>query len=201
MRDIGVFCGTFNPIHWGHLMLAEFARDQFKLEKVFVVTSANPPHRNDKLLDAEIRHRLVMAACKSNPHFEPSRIELDRNGPSYTADTLRQIRVSEENGGTDELRINFLIGQDNLPHLKEWHDADELFKICRFLIATRHSTVTRDEVLNEVPPGTEFELIDFPRVPVSGTLVRARRAEKKTIMYLVSPPVQKIIVEENLYCS
>ncbi len=202
MIEIGVFCGTFNPIHWGHLMLAEFARDQFKLSKVFVVTSPNPPHRNDKLLDAEIRHRLVVAACKTNPHFEASRIELDRSGPSYTVDTLKQIRDLEQNKTSGaELRLNFLVGQDNLPHLKEWHDSNELFEICRFLIATRHSTVSRDEVIKEVPEGTEFDLIDFPRVPVSSTTIRERRKSGKTIMYMVSPAVNEIILAEKLYCG
>lgn len=201
MRDVGVFCGTFNPIHWGHLMLAEFARDQFRLEKVYVVTSANPPHRNDALLDAETRHELVLAACRENPHFVPSRIELDREGPSYTVDTLRQIKKDESARGSDDTRINFLVGQDNLPHLKEWHDAEELFQICRFLIATRNSTVMKEEVLAEVPEGTAFELIDFPRVPVSSSTIRARLAGNKTVMYLVPPAVNEIIMSRRLFAS
>jgi len=180
-------------------MLAEFARDQFNLEKVFVVTSPSPPHRSDKLLDGETRHRLVEAACRSNPHFEASRLELDRSGPSYTVDTLRQIKRMETQHEDGELRLNFLVGQDNLPHLKEWHDANELFKLCRFLIATRQSTVTRDEVLHELPAGTQFDLIDFPRVPVSSTSIRERISAGKTVMYLVSPAVNEIILSENLY--
>lgn len=199
MREIGVFCGTFNPIHWGHMMLAEFARDQFKLEKVYMVTSPNPPHRSDKLLDGEIRHRLVEAACKSNPFFEPSRLELDRSGPSFTIDTLKQIKEMESKNDSSDLHLNFLVGQDNLPHLKEWHDAPELFKMCRFLIATRQSTVTREEVLQEIPTDTQFALIDFPRVPVSSTTIRERISAGKTVMYLVSPAVNELILKENLY--
>lgn len=198
MREIGVFCGTFNPIHWGHLMLAEFACDQFKLEKVYVVVSPNPPHRSDVLLDAEQRYELVEAACADNHHFIPSRIELERSGPSYTVDTLRQLKDMEEKNGAD-MRLNFLVGQDNLPYLKEWHESNELFSLCRMLIATRTSSVTREEVLKEVPAQASFELIDFPRVPVSSSSVRARLKEGKTVMYLVHPRVNEIIEKKGLF--
>ncbi|MBX9685525.1 MAG: nicotinate-nucleotide adenylyltransferase, partial [Candidatus Obscuribacterales bacterium] len=196
MREIGVFCGTFNPMHWGHLMLAEFARDQHKLEKVIVVTSANPPHRHEDLLDAEQRHLLVEAACRDNPYFQASRIELDRSGPSYTVDTLRKIR-HEQNG--NEIRLNLIVGQDNLPYLKEWHEAEELFALCRILVATRTSTVSKEEVSKELPEASSFELIDFPKVPVSSSLIRERIRLGKTIMYLVPPQVAKIIEARSFF--
>lgn len=200
MREIGVFCGTFNPIHWGHLMLAEFARDQFELEKVIVVTSPNPPHRHQDLLDAELRHELVVAACQDNEFFQASRIELDRSGPSYTVDTLKAVRVQEtadESG--EEIRLNFLVGQDNLLALKEWHEATTLFSICRILVATRTSTVTREEVQRELPPQASFELIDFPQVPVSSSAIRTRIRADKTVLYLVPPQVNEIIESRGLY--
>lgn len=89
--EIGVFCGTFNPIHLGHLLIAECARDQFGLEKVFFVTSPRPPHRSTDLLDGEARHLMVSAAVADNPHFEASRLELERSGPSYTSETIRSL--------------------------------------------------------------------------------------------------------------
>ncbi|MBX9723479.1 MAG: nicotinate-nicotinamide nucleotide adenylyltransferase, partial [Candidatus Obscuribacterales bacterium] len=127
--EIGVFCGTFNPIHWGHLMLAEFACDQFELDRVIVVTSPNPPHRHQDLLDAEQRHELVVAACLGNGNLQPSRIELDRTGPSYTVDTLRAIS-EQESKNAENVRLNLIVGQDNLPFLKEWHDSATLFTLC-----------------------------------------------------------------------
>jgi nicotinate-nucleotide adenylyltransferase len=196
VREIGVFCGTFNPMHWGHLMLAEFARDQFDLEKVIVVTSPNPPHRHQDLLEAELRHELVVAACEENKYFIPSRIELDRSGPSYTVDTLRAIKEQEND---DDIRLNLLVGQDNLLGLKEWHEAPALFSLCRILVATRTSTVTRDEVIKEIPAGAAFELIDFPQVPVSSSLIRSRIRAEKTVMYLVPPRVNEIIEQRGLY--
>lgn len=195
MREIGVFCGTFNPIHWGHLMLAEFARDQFGLEKVIIVTSPNPPHRRQDLLDAELRYELVKVACQDNPYFEASRLELDRGGPSYTVDTLRTIKQQEEG----ELRLNFLLGQDNLPLIKEWHEASVLFSLCRLLIATRSSAVTREEVSAELPSAATFDLIEFPQVPVSSSNIRTRIRAGKTILYLVPPAVNEIIESRGLY--
>ena len=233
-------------------MLAEFARDQFGLEKVIVVTSPNPPHRHQDLLDAELRHELVVAACQGNQYFHTSRLELDRSGPSYTVDTLRAIRLLEEgaqgdagsgvvlgpgSGGEDEggeagsggaearddgggeargggtldednatesehdnaLRLNFLVGQDNLLSLKEWHEAAALFSLCRILVATRTSTVTREEVQRELAANASFELIDFPQVPVSSSLIRTRIRAEKTVMYLVPPAVNEIIESKGLY--
>lgn len=196
LRDLGVFCGTFNPIHWGHLLLAEFARDQFNLEKVIVVTSPNPPHRKDELLDAESRFLLVEAACKSNPYFEASRIELEREGPSYTVDTLRAIAGQEND---KSLRLNLIVGKDNLHWLKEWHDSDSLFSLCRILVASRSSAVTREEVLAELPSDASFELIEFPQVPVSASLIRQRIKQKKTVLYLVPEAVEKIIRSKGFY--
>jgi nicotinate-nucleotide adenylyltransferase len=196
VREIGVFCGTFNPIHWGHLMLAEFARDQFELEKVFVVTSPNPPHRHQDLLEAETRHELVVAGCQSNPNLCPSRLELDRSGPSYTVDTLRAIKELED---SSDLRLNFLVGQDNLLGLKEWHEAAALFSLCRILVATRTSEVTREEIKEELPAGAAFELIDFPQLPVSSSMIRARIRQEKTVLYLVPPQVNEIIEARGLY--
>lgn len=195
MREVGVFCGTFNPIHHGHLMLAEFARDQFKLEKIIIVTSANPPHRRDDLLDAETRHELVEAACHDNPYFETSRIELDRHGPSYTVDTVRQIQEQE---GPD-CRLSLLVGQDNLSALRTWHEAEELFTLVRILVATRHHFVTREELIEELPSYASFEIIDFMQFGVSSSMVRARLRSEKTIRYLVPEPVHQIIERKELF--
>lgn len=195
MKELGVFCGTFNPIHWGHLLLAEFARDQFALDKVLFVTSPSPPHRRDDLLEAEMRHELVVAACKSNKHFEPSRLELERSGPSYTVDTLRAL--TNECGGS--LRLNLLLGQDNLDALKSWHDSSALFKLCRILVASRHSSVTREDISATLPEAAQFELINFPQVAVSSSLVRKRLREEKSVLFLVTEEVNKILLDKKHY--
>lgn len=175
-------------------MLAEFARDQFDLEKIIVVTSPNPPHRHQDLLDAELRHELVEAACKEHEYFEPSRLELDRTGPSYTVDTLKAIKELEP-----DARLNLLVGQDNVPHLKEWHDSSTLISMCRLLVATRTSSVTKEEVLAELSGQADVELIDFLQIPVSSSMIRTRIRSNKTILYLVPPQVNEIIQAKELY--
>ncbi len=159
--EIGVFCGTFNPIHLGHLLIAECARDQFALAKVLFVTSPRPPHRRTDLLDGEDRHLLVSAAVADNPHFEASRIELDRHGPSYTSETIRSLsKLFNEHSGSDERekkleivprdvpqtgqqtrkkshRLNLILGADNIAQISQWHDSHYLLNTCRFLVAPR----------------------------------------------------------------
>jgi nicotinate-nucleotide adenylyltransferase len=133
MNEIGLFCGTFNPIHLGHLLIAECARDQFNLDRVIFVTSPMPPHRSGGLLPGWDRHAMVEAAIAGNKNFEASTAELERSGPSYTIDTVKQIRALHNN----DVRINLIIGGDNVPFLKEWHHANELTKLCRLLVAPR----------------------------------------------------------------
>ena len=142
MREIGLFCGTFNPIHMGHLLIAECARDQFALEKVIFVTSPRPPHRIDDLIDGNDRHHLVSAAVADNPHFECSRIEIERDGPSYTSDTVRQL--VKEYGGQNECRINLILGADNIAYLGSWHESSYLLDTCRILVAPRLVNVTQE---------------------------------------------------------
>ncbi|MBY0358382.1 MAG: nicotinate-nucleotide adenylyltransferase [Candidatus Obscuribacterales bacterium] len=195
MKELGIFCGTFNPIHWGHLLLAEFARSQFNLDKVIFVTSPMPPHRHTDLLDADKRHELVIAACTNNPHFEPSQVELTRSGPSYTVDTLRHFK--QEFG--KEIRLNLLVGQDNLPSLKDWHEASTLFKLCRILVAPRQSSANRLTLAEHLPADADFELIDFPQLPVSSSMIRQRLREHKSVLYLVTNDVNQLLLKHKHY--
>ncbi len=193
-REIGIFCGTFNPIHWGHLLLAESARDQFRLEKVFIVTSAIPPHRSEDILDATWRHEMVKAACRDCPHFEPSSIELERIGPSYTVDTLRHYsRVYER------ARLNLILGQDNLSQLKTWHEPDVLFQLCRILVASRHSAITPAEIGSDLPDTAQVAVIEFPNIPVSSSMVKQRLREGRTVRFLVTPAVHDLLLSGGHY--
>lgn len=200
MKDLGVFCGTFNPIHWGHLLMAESARDQFKLEKVLLITSKNPPHRHTDLLEGELRHRLVEAACLENPFFEPSRLELDRQGPSYTVDTLREIKA----GSREETRLNLIVGQDNVQYLTQWHESDILFEICRILVAPREhfSAETPSESGSakfDLPAKARLEMIDCPHVDISSSIIRQRLRAGRSVLYHVPSVVNKTLVENGYY--
>ncbi len=205
-KQLGIFCGTFNPIHIGHLLIAECARDQFKLEKVIFVTSPTPPHRADELLDGDSRHKLVLAAIAENSSFEASTIELDRDGPSYSVVTLETIR---EQVGVDT-KLNLIIGGDNLRELHTWHRVGDLTKLCRVLVVPRLRYAQEGEGLKVVGDGpavpvkqefpeAEICSVDFPGIAISGSNVRERISQGKTVLYMVPRAVNDIILSNGFY--
>jgi nicotinate-nucleotide adenylyltransferase len=203
MREIGLFCGTFNPIHLGHLLIAECARDQFTLDKVLFVTSPHPPHRQVGLLAGEDRHKLVEAAVTSNPYFEASRLELERTGPSYTVDTVKQIIA----GGAT--KVNLIIGGDNVPFLKDWHNSKELLSLCRLLVVPRLRYLSDDhnesviQTITQSDPeqveGADIKIVDFPGIAISASNIRKRIGLGKTVLYMVPPEVNCLIKTHNFY--
>lgn len=204
--EIGIFCGTFNPIHLGHLLIAECARDQFKLEKVYFVTSPSPPHRFDELLDGNDRHQLVKAAVSDNQNFEASSIELERSGPSYTIDTLKNINTKYDG----KAHLNLIIGGDNLNQLNDWHQISELFKLARILVVPRLRYIKMEDdhlqMIGEEPenieskfPHAELAMVDFPGIAISGSKIRERIEESKTILYMVPNSVNELIIQNGYF--
>lgn len=206
MQQIGIFCGTFNPIHHGHLLIAEFARIQFALEKVIFVTSANPPHRRQGLLDAVDRHALVVAAVSTNQNFDASDEELNRSGPSYTVETLEHFQRIHP-----DAQLNLIIGGDNVPYIAGWHRSQNLFKLARILVAPRlryHEETTSNfvptiektgQLQDETPPGARVEIIDFPGVAFSSSLVRERIKQGKSVRYMVPREVYELLMAKGYY--
>lgn len=206
MQQIGLFCGTFNPIHHGHLLIAEFARTQFALEKVIFVTSATPPHRRQGLLEAADRHALVAAAVSTNQNFEASDAELNRDGPSYTVDTLEHFQ-----GIYPGAQLNLIIGGDNVAYIGGWHRSDDLFKLARILVAPRlryHEETTSNfvptiektgQLQDEIPEGARVEMIDFPGVAFSSSLVRERIEQGKSVRYMVPREVYELLMAKGYY--
>jgi nicotinate-nucleotide adenylyltransferase len=212
LRSIGLYCGTFNPVHNGHLLIAECAHDQFGLDKVLFVTSPNPPHRHTGLLAAKLRHELVEAAVADNPHFEASTLEIDRSGPSYTIDTVKAV----QRGNGEKRQINLIIGGDNLRSIGSWHKSDELIANCRFLVAPR--LVYRDTLVTQKQkafletvvdhentaqqydlPGADIAIIDFPAVSISSSMIRERLKQGKSVLYMVPKPVHDILLTKRYY--
>jgi len=198
MKNIGLFCGTFNPIHVGHLILAECAREQFQLEKVLFITSPQPPHRQgEPLLPAPARHEMVSKAVSGNPAFAASSVELERSGPSYTFHTVRHFQ-SEFPG----CRISLLIGEDNLHSIKTWHRASELIGMCRLLVAPRvmaDGDNAAKLTLSPEMPDAQVDFIDFPHVEVSATSIRHRLQCGKSVRYMVPPEVALILETKGYY--
>ena len=213
MKQVAIFGGTFNPIHHGHLLIAEFARAQFDLDKVIFVTSGTPPHRDDELLDQESRHKLVLAAVSTNKYFEASDVELKRKGLSYTADTLAHFH--EELGS--DVKLNFIIGGDNFVQIGSWHKVEELIKSCRILVAPRLEYQTEqtnplvrkmektetnpDPQKYNMPEGADWAVIDFPGVAISSSGIRERLREGKSVRYMVPREVYEMLISEGFYCD
>ncbi len=210
-RQVGIFGGTFNPIHHGHLLIAEFAREQFGLEKIIFVTSGTPPHRDDELLDQESRHKLVLAAVSTNKYFEASDVEIKRKGLSYTADTMEFFH--EELGR--EVKLNFIIGGDNFVQIGSWHKVEKLIKSCRILVAPRLEYETEqsnplvrkmqktesnpDPEKYKMPKDADWALIDFPGVAISSSGIRERLKESKSVRYMVPREVNEMLIAERYY--
>ncbi len=202
-KRVGIYGGKFDPPHVGHLMCAEMTREAFQLDKVLFVTSAVPPHKKTGVLDASIRHEMVSAAVAPNCFFEACDVELKREGPSYTLDTVRDVH--EIYGTGTELFL--LMSSEYLDpahawHLSKWHDVEQLFSLCTLLIfAGRDQTIEQAREWAKLLPQAriDFMLTFCPAPPVSSTLIRDRIAEGKSVWYMVLPEVWRIIRDRRLY--
>ncbi|MCM8800557.1 MAG: nicotinate-nucleotide adenylyltransferase [Candidatus Omnitrophica bacterium] len=185
---IGILGGTFNPIHLGHLILAEEARQKLKLDKVIFVPTYLPPHKDNKeIAPAQDRLKMVKLAIKNNPYFSVSDIEIRRKGRSYTIDTLREFKRIMP---SDELY--FIIGSDLLNYLNEWKDLDEILKMVNFIVATRP-----DYPLDKLPP--HITTLPIRAVDISGYQIRQAIKQKHSFRYLVPEKVFKYITKRGLY--
>ena len=198
MKELGLSCGTFNPIHDWHLIVAQCAADQFALDKVLLIPNGQPPHKKNDVLDKESRWEMVVAAAATNPGmFEANRIELDRQGPSYTLDTLTSLKAQYGEG----VRLNLLIGVDNIEPIPHWYKADEIFKIVRLLIAPRLSVSMEQarEMAKNLPAHCVWDIIDAPGSALSSTMVRDWIRKGRSVQYLVPCEVNRILVEKGHY--
>jgi nicotinate-nucleotide adenylyltransferase len=189
--------GTFDPIHYGHLVVAEVARREFDLERVVFVPSGDPPHKQGvPMTPAERRYEMTLLATASNPWFDCSRRELERSGPSYSVTTLHEYLAE---GGPDR-ELFFITGADAILEILTWHEADEVIRLCRFIAATRPGYDL--ERLRRVLPAAYLERIDelaVPGVLVSSTDLRQRVRECRPIRYLVPELVEEYIRKFGLY--
>ncbi|MHB8840918.1 MAG: nicotinate-nucleotide adenylyltransferase [Candidatus Aquicultor sp.] len=193
---LGVMGGTFNPIHYGHLVTAEEALFQFKLDKVIFMPSGQPPHKTDReILPPEERYLLTVIATASNPDFVVSRLEIERTGPSYTIDTLRELHGLY---GPD-IDIFFITGADAVWEILTWKDAESLVELTEFIAATRPGySLEKFKKLHVLPEGQEkgkprVSIMEIPALAISSTDIRMRVHENRPISYLVPEGVAKYI--------
>lgn len=196
---IGIFGGTFNPIHNMHIVIAEKARDQLKLDKLIFITSADPPHKYDNgIVSASLRHEMVKLAIAERPYFEASDMEITRQGKSYTFYTLTALKQKHPD---DELF--FIVGGDSLAYLHKWYRADEFMSLCTFAVFPRNGdsgeTLTMECDWLKSNYGTKTVILDAVPVDVSSTDVRQRLCDGIYENIDVPEAVLQYIKEHNLY--
>jgi len=197
--NIGVLGGTFDPIHVGHLILAEEARIKLGLSKVLFVPAGQPWLKVDRVITPQ-NHRVEMVrrAITTNPYFELGTVEVERPGPSYTVDTMTMLQ--KELGA--EANFFFILGHDTLADLWLWKEPRELVQICRLVVAPRLSSSLLDlNSLELAIPGVRDNIIqlDMPVVEISSSEIRRRLAQGLSIRYLVPDEVEKYIIEQKVY--
>jgi len=195
---IGIFGGTFDPPHLGHLILAAEAFDQLGLRRLLWVLTPLPPHKQDQAI-TPLEHRLVMTQLMLGdyPHFELSRAEIDRPGPHYMLDTVNIIRA--QNPGAD---LVLLIGGDSLRDLPAWHRPADLAAACQYLGVMRRPDDAFDLTsLEKIIPGLgqKVKYVDAPRLEIASRDIRRRIAEGHAFRHYLLPPVYDYIQEHGLY--
>jgi nicotinate-nucleotide adenylyltransferase len=204
---IGILGGTFDPVHIGHLIVAEEARIKFVLREVLFVPAGQPWLKRDRsITEAAHRVEMVRRAISDNPYFKICTLEVERRGPSYAVDTLTMLQ--KQLGG--EAIFFFIVGRDILDELPLWKEPQKLVQLCRLVVAPR-------PVLNEVEalgskdlkhlgkaiPGLldKITQLDMPVIGISSSAIRRRVARRLPIRYLVPAEVEKYITEQKLYLT
>ncbi len=192
---VGIMGGTFNPIHYGHLVTAEVVRDRFKLDRVIFVPSYHTPYKG-RIHPASSRHRYKMAklAIENNDYFSVSDIEIKKGGKSYTRDTMKEFKKSFGK----ETKLFFITGADAIAQMPRWKRAKELSTLCEFIAASRPGFKLRRL---PVKYQRHTHLIEVPALAISSTDIRGRLKKGETIKYLLPEDVEKYIYKYRLYGS
>ncbi|CAN7483100.1 nicotinate-nucleotide adenylyltransferase [Knoellia sp. LjRoot47] len=192
-RRLGVMGGTFDPIHHGHLVAASEVQSLFDLDEVIFVPTGEPWQKADKVVsEAEHRYLMTVVATASNPHFLVSRVDVDREGPTYTIDTLRDLRAQHPD---DELF--FITGADALAQILSWKDVDELWELAHFIGVTRPGYELSESGL----PEDRVTLQEVPAMAISSTDCRDRVSDGEPVWYLVPDGVVQYINKHHLYAG
>lgn len=200
VQKIGIMGGSFDPIHYGHLVLAEEVRQHFDLDRVIFIPVGKAPHKSSlKMLDPEIRLHMVELAIADNPYFQTSRVEIDSTDTSYTLHTLERLKqIYGENS-----KLYFITGADTLLDLENWYAVERVLKLCTFVGATRPGYV--ENALVDMASRlkekfhAEIELIAIPGLSISSTEIRERIINGITVKYLLPDAVERYILQEGIY--
>ena len=196
-RRIGIFGGTFDPVHCGHMIVARLAMEQYGLDEIRLMTGGMPPHKKSSgITPARMRHEMVQAAVEGEQGFIADDFEVDKETYSYTAETLTQLNKIYPD---DE--IYFIIGEDSLNDILKWYRPDIIVQNCILLIFPRKGKESLEKLIAEKKAvlGGDMRSIDAPLIGVSSTAVRKRVAEGKPIRFFVPDSVVRYIEDNGLY--
>lgn len=196
---IGIMGGTFDPIHIGHLILAEEAKNYFELDKVIFIPTGRPPHKYwDNMAEPINRYEMTLLATIDNPDFIVSSIEIDREGTTYTIDTIKYLTKQYNN-----TEFYFITGADSIVEIFNWKNFKELLSLCRFVTAKR--TIVSDNKLEntiseiEKKIGVNIDILPIPYIDISSTNIRNKIKKNESIKYYLPDSVREYILKNKLY--
>lgn len=201
-RKIGIMGGTFNPIHYAHLLLAENAREQFGLDRIIFIPSGQPymkvQKEDENVPSGELRYQMVKMAIQENPYFTCSRIEIDRPGKTYTVDTLHELQKMYPG---DELF--FIMGADSLLSMESWYQFEDIFQMAAILVTVRDDTDEKEltDVITRMKSVylADIRMVMTGRMDISSTMIREKIKTGKSVRYLLPEDCVEYICLKNLY--
>ncbi|WP_036728494.1 MULTISPECIES: nicotinate-nucleotide adenylyltransferase [Peptoniphilus] len=195
MKKYGIMGGTFNPIHFGHLMISEYIRIEMELDKIIFIPTGNPPHK--KTIDAKFRFEMTSIAIEDNENFMISDIETNKIGNSYSIDTVKQLKNKLDG------KFYFIIGSDTLFQLRTWKKFDELSEEVEFICAVRPNYTASEDLRKELKELEKYNatvhVVETPLYEISSTDLRNRFKLNKSVKYLVPDNVIIYINDNKLY--
>lgn len=200
-RNVGIMGGTFNPIHMGHLLLAEAAREQCRLDEVLFIPCGNPyMKKTNILLSGEERAHMTALAIEGNPYFKLSRIEIERKGPTYTCDTLVGLRAKNPDS-----QFYFITGADSLFHLESWMSPEVIFENCIIVTAVRGEG-TKAQIYSQAnylktKYQAEVQILSTSHIDISSSEIRNKISKKESVRYMIPEKVLMYIQEKHFYQS
>ena len=199
IRRVGILGGTFNPIHTGHLILAEQARSRFGLDEVLIIPSGISYFKKGMdIPDGRLRYEMCELAVQDNPYFRVSDIEIRREGNTYTAETLKELKNEEPD--TD---FFFMIGADILHEIGYWKDPEDIFKNCSLLVSVRNNEseddLKRDAQALKEKYGAEVFMLHTTNIDISSTMIRQLISEKKSVRYYLPEALREYILKNKIY--
>jgi len=192
---VAIFGGTFNPIHIGHLIMAQYVKNFSEIDRIIFVPNGVPPHKNIDIALPEDRFEMVRLSIEDNPDFQISDFEIKNKGPSWTINTLNHFATVYE-------EVYFILGSDNLSEISKWYKAEEILRKFPIIVLPRErdTRVIRMQIEDfAILFGARIILIDMPIIDISSTEIRRLIRENKSIRYMVHPKVEEYIIRKGLY--